>query len=66
MKKKFSAIKQYLSTDKAILGRHTAFSWNRDSKHLLFALSRYKFVSSMIFEKKMYLKSERGMVGAQN
>jgi protein-L-isoaspartate O-methyltransferase len=60
MKKKFSAIKQYLSTDKAILGRHTAFSWLKDSKHLLFALSRYKFVSSMIFEKKNVLEIGAG------
>jgi len=60
MNKKFSAIKQYLSTDKAILGRHTAFSWFKDSKHLLFALSRYKFVSSMIFEKKNVLEIGAG------
>lgn len=60
MKKKFSAIKQYLSTDKAILGRHAAFSWLKDSKHLLFALSRYKFVSSMIFEKKNVLEIGAG------
>ena len=39
--------------NKVELGLHTGYMWAKDPKHLLFTLSRYKFVSKMFdgFEK---------------
>jgi len=31
-----------------LLGKHTSFAWKTDPKHLLFSLSRYKFISKML------------------
>ena len=40
--------KFFSNFDDILLGRHTSFAWKTDPKHLLFSLSRYKFVSKML------------------
>ncbi|HDY88305.1 MAG TPA: hypothetical protein ENH82_09375 [bacterium] len=38
------------------LGPYTTYIWNNDPKHLLFILSRYKFVAKMLDGKKDVLE----------
>ncbi len=46
MKKK-SYINIFKNTNTINLGKHSSWSWKNDPKHLIFSLSRYKFVSKM-------------------
>jgi cyclopropane fatty-acyl-phospholipid synthase-like methyltransferase len=55
-----SAIEQYILTNNENLGNHAAFAWRNDSKHLLFSLSRYKFISKLLFGKNKILEIGAG------
>ena len=49
MKSKIKKLYQNLKIYPEIkLGKHVNQSWHNDPKHLLFSLSRYKFVSKML------------------
>ena len=41
-----------LDKDKVLLGSYASYEWMNDPKHLLFKMSRYKFVSKMLNGKK--------------
>jgi 2-polyprenyl-3-methyl-5-hydroxy-6-metoxy-1,4-benzoquinol methylase len=43
-----------------LLGKHTCQVWSDDPKHLLFSLSRYKFVSKMLADYKNVLEVGAG------
>jgi cyclopropane fatty-acyl-phospholipid synthase-like methyltransferase len=60
MKNHSSALKQYILTNREYLGNHAAFAWRNDSKHLLFSLSRYKFISKILFGKRITLEIGAG------
>ena len=38
------------------LGLHSNTTWNEDPKHLVFSLSRYKFVQKCLMAKIVYVK----------
>ena len=49
-----------LNKKKITLGSYSAFEWTDDPKHLIFSLSRYKFVSKMLKGKKNVLEIGAG------
>ena len=40
----------------AEFGLHHSYNWNKDPKHVLFAMARYKFVSKMLAGRKRVLE----------
>jgi len=56
--KKF--IKHMNTASSVTLGKHLSESWTRDPKHLVFTLSRYKFVSKMFSGFKNVLEVGAG------
>ncbi len=54
--------KKMISLDKKkiTLGSYTSYEWVNDPKHLIFSLSRYKFVSRMLKGKKNVLEIGAG------
>tara|TARA_B110000238_G_C16099305_1_gene427530 strand:+ start:298 stop:957 length:660 start_codon:yes stop_codon:yes gene_type:complete len=52
---------QHMNKGKAVkLGKHLSESWIRDPKHLVFTLSRYKFVSKMFADFQSVLEVGAG------
>ena len=49
-----------LDKDKVLLGSYASYEWMNDPKHLLFKMSRYKFVSKMLSGKKNVLEIGAG------
>lgn len=49
-----------LDENKITLGSYTSYEWVTDPKHLIFSLSRYKFVSRMLKGKKNVLEIGAG------
>ena len=49
-----------LDKDKVLLGSYASYEWMNDPKHLLFKMSRYKFVSKMLNGKKNVLEIGAG------
>ena len=49
-----------LHKDKVLLGSYASYEWMNDPKHLLFKMSRYKFVSKMLNGKKNVLEIGAG------
>jgi len=49
-----------LDKKKVVLGSYSSFSWINDPKHLVFSLSRYKFVSKILRGKKNVLEIGAG------
>ena len=49
-----------LDKDKVLLGSYASYEWKNDPKHLLFSMSRYKFVSKMLNGKKNVLEIGAG------
>ena len=50
----------YLDKKKIILGSYSSYEWANDPKHLIFSLSRYKFVSKMLSGKNRVLEIGAG------
>ncbi len=49
-----------LDKNKIVLGSYSSYEWMNDPKHLLFSMSRYKFVSKMLKGKKNVLEVGAG------
>ena len=47
-------------TKEVLLGKHTSYVWKQDPKHLVFSLSRYKFVSKIFDEFENVLEIGAG------
>ena len=52
--------KIYLDKSKITLGSYSSYEWANDPKHLIFSLSRYKFVSKMLNGKNKVLEIGAG------
>ena len=50
----------FLDKKKITLGSYSSYAWINDPKHLIFSLSRYKFVSKMLKGKKNVLEIGAG------
>ena len=50
----------YLDKSKITLGSYSSYEWANDPKHLIFSLSRYKFVSKMLDGKNKVLEIGAG------
>ncbi len=50
----------FLDKKKVTLGSYSSYDWTNDPKHLIFSLSRYKFVSKMLSGKRKVLEIGAG------
>ena len=66
MKKKYKdpQITFMKNVKKVYMGKHVSYAWGDDPKHLVFSLSRYKFVSKMLenYENVLYIEPNKSFI----